>query len=37
MDKEAFAQTRDNLLRKRIREHFGVPRLSPVFLPLDKL
>jgi hypothetical protein len=32
MDKEAFAQTRDNLLRKRIREHFGVPRLSLFFL-----
>jgi phage terminase Nu1 subunit (DNA packaging protein) len=32
MDKEAFAHTRDNLLRKRIREHFGVPRLSLFFL-----
>jgi hypothetical protein len=32
MDKEAFAQTRNNLLRKRIREHFGVPRLSLFFL-----
>jgi phage terminase Nu1 subunit (DNA packaging protein) len=32
MDKAAFAQTRDNLLRKRIREHFGVPRLSLFFL-----
>jgi hypothetical protein len=32
MDKEAFAQTRDNLLRKRIREHFGVPRLSLFFI-----
>jgi hypothetical protein len=32
MDKDAFAQTRDNLLRKRIREHFGVPRLSLFFL-----
>jgi len=32
MDKQAFAQTRDNLLRKRIREHFGVPRLSLFFL-----
>jgi len=32
MDKEAFAQTRDNLLRKRIREHFAVPRLSLFFL-----
>lgn len=32
MDKDAFAQTRDNLLKKRIREHFGVPRLSLFFL-----
>jgi hypothetical protein len=32
MDKDAFAQTRDNLLRKRVREHFGVPRLSLFFL-----
>jgi hypothetical protein len=32
MDKAAFIQTRDNLLRKRIREHFGVPRLSLFFL-----
>jgi phage terminase Nu1 subunit (DNA packaging protein) len=32
MDKDAFSQTRDNLLRKRIREHFGVPRLSLFFL-----
>jgi hypothetical protein len=32
MDKAAFSQTRDNLLRKRIREHFGVPRLSLFFL-----
>jgi phage terminase Nu1 subunit (DNA packaging protein) len=32
MDKEAYAQTHDNLLRKRIREHFGVPRLSLFFL-----
>ena len=32
MDKTAFAQTRDNLLRKRIRELFGVPRLSLFFL-----
>ena len=32
MDAPAFAQTRDNLLRKRIREHFGVPRLSLFFL-----
>ena len=32
MDKAAFAQTRENLLRKRLREHFGVPRLSLFFL-----
>ena len=32
MDKAAFTQTRDNLLRKRLREHFGVPRLSLFFL-----
>jgi hypothetical protein len=32
MDKAAFAQTRDNLLRKRLREHSGVPRLSLFFL-----
>jgi hypothetical protein len=32
MDKAALAQTRDNLLRKRLREHFGVPRLSLFFL-----
>lgn len=32
MDKVAFAQTRDNLLRKRLRDHFGVPRLSLFFL-----
>lgn len=32
MDKTAFEQTRDNLLRKRLREHFGVPRLSLFFL-----
>ncbi len=32
MDKIALAQTRDNLLRKRLREHFGVPRLSLFFL-----
>jgi hypothetical protein len=32
MDKAAFAQTRDNLLRKRIREYFGVPRLSLFFI-----
>jgi len=32
MDKAAFAQTLDNLLRKRMREHFNVPRLSLFFL-----
>ena len=32
MDKDAFALTRDNLLKKRIREHFRVPRLSLFFL-----
>ena len=32
MDKEVFAQTRENLLKKRLREHFGVPRLSLFFL-----
>jgi hypothetical protein len=32
MDKTAFAQTRDNLLRKRTREHYGVPRLSLFFI-----
>ena len=32
MDKAAFEQTHDNLLRKRLRDHFGVPRLSLFFL-----
>lgn len=32
MERTAFEQTRDNLLRKRLREHFGVPRLSLFFL-----
>jgi hypothetical protein len=32
MDKAAFEQTRGNLLRKRLRDHFGVPRLSLFFL-----
>jgi hypothetical protein len=32
MDKAAFEQTRDNLLRKRLRDHYGVPRLSLFFL-----
>jgi rRNA-processing protein FCF1 len=32
MEKAVFAQTRDNLLRKRLREHFGIPRLSLFYL-----
>ena len=32
MDKEVFAQTRENLLKKRLRDYFGVPRLSLFFL-----
>ena len=32
MDKSAFEQTRGNLLRKRLRDQFGVPRLSLFFL-----
>jgi uncharacterized protein (DUF885 family) len=32
MDKATFEQTRDNLLRKHLRERFGVPRLSLFFL-----
>ena len=32
MDKEVFAQTRENLLKKRLREQFGVPRVSLFFL-----
>ncbi len=32
MDKTAFAQTRNNLLRKRLREQFDVPRLSLFYL-----
>jgi uncharacterized coiled-coil DUF342 family protein len=32
MDKPAFEQTRDNLMRKRLRDHFGVPRLSLFYL-----
>jgi len=32
MDKAAFEQTRENLLRKRLRDHFEVPRLSLFFL-----
>ena len=34
MDRAAFEQTRDNLLRKRLREHFNVPRLSLFYLSL---
>jgi hypothetical protein len=32
MDKAAFEQTRNNLLRKRLRESFNVPRLSLFYL-----
>ena len=32
MDKAAFAQTREHLVRKRMRENFGVPRLSLFFM-----
>ncbi len=32
MDKGAFEQTRENLLRKRLRDQYGVPRLSLFFL-----
>ena len=32
MDKAAYDQTRANLLRKRLREHFGIPRLSLFYL-----
>jgi predicted ribosome quality control (RQC) complex YloA/Tae2 family protein len=32
MDKAALEQTCENLLRKRLRDHFGVPRLSLFFL-----
>lgn len=32
MDKATFEQTRNNLLRKRLRDHFGVPRLSLFYL-----
>lgn len=32
MDKTAFEQTRDNLLRKSLREYCGIPRLSLFFL-----
>ena len=32
MDKAAYAETNENLLRKRLRELLGVPRLSLFFL-----
>ena len=32
MDKTVFVQTRENLLRKQMRERFGIPRLSLFFL-----
>jgi hypothetical protein len=32
MDKTAYRQTHDNLMRKHLREHFGVPRLSLFFI-----
>ncbi len=32
MDKAAYEQTRDNLLRRRLREQYGVPRLSLFYL-----
>ncbi len=32
MDKVAYEQTKDNLLMKRLREQFGVPRLSLFYL-----
>jgi hypothetical protein len=32
MDKTAYQQTRDNLLRRRLREHFDLPRLSLFYL-----
>jgi hypothetical protein len=32
MDKPAYEQTRDNLLRRRLREHFAIPRLSLFYL-----
>jgi phage terminase Nu1 subunit (DNA packaging protein) len=34
MDKTAFGQTWENLLRKHLREQFGVPRLSLFYLSL---
>lgn len=32
MEKHVFSQTRENLLKKRLREYVGVPRLSLFFL-----
>jgi hypothetical protein len=32
MDKAIWEQTRGNLLRKRLRDHFGIPRLSLFYL-----
>ena len=32
MEKAAYQQTRDNLLRRRLREHFDLPRLSLFYL-----
>jgi hypothetical protein len=32
MEKTAYQQTRDNLLRRRLREHFDLPRLSLFYL-----
>jgi len=32
MEKSAYQQTRDNLLRRRLREHFDLPRLSLFYL-----
>jgi len=32
MDKAAYEQTRANLVRKRLREHFDIPRLSLFYL-----
>jgi hypothetical protein len=32
MEKSVFEQTQNNLLRKRLREHFGLPRLSLFYL-----
>ena len=32
MDKATFSQTRENLLRKRLRDRIGIPRLSLFYL-----